>query len=183
MRPPARRAATSAEQLPQRSPGPSRAPFPLHGEGPGHAPAGGNFRGTATSACAGAEPCAVSFARRRTRKCAGGRQLPGNSYRSLRPGTRRAAADACRRPRVGTARHSWLSTRAGPRHAPRMHAEGPGECIARGRFRGTAPRPAQVGEIECSDPFGPNVRVSPYDHSRTPTMGSLILSGFKPCPA
>ena len=45
------------QQLPRNSyarlaPGPSRAPFPLHGEGPGSAPAGGNFRGTATSACA-----------------------------------------------------------------------------------------------------------------------------------
>ena len=80
------------------------------------------------------------------------RQLPGNSYLSLRPGTRRAAADACRRPRVVTARHSWLSTRAGPRHAPRMHAEGPGEWRERGSFRGTATS-ARAGAEPCAVPL------------------------------
>ena len=158
-----RRAATSGEQLPQRAPGDEacrdagrrprlvlRRSTPRsarrRGQGlprvctpkaPGRAPAGDNFRGTATSACAGAEPCAVSFARRRTRACAGGRQLPGNSYRSGRPGTRRV-------PRMHAAGHA--SSAAGPqlaghaawpRHAPRLHAEGPGECpcVMWGRLR------------------------------------------------
>ena len=103
--------------------------------------AGGNFRGTATSACAGAEPCAVSFARRRTRKCTGGRQLPGNSYLSLRPGTRRAAADACRRPRVVAARHSCSARARGQGMRSRMHAEGPGEWSERGQL----PRNSYLG--------------------------------------
>ena len=88
------------------APGPSRAPFPLHGEGPGHAPAGGNFRGTATSACAR------------------GRGVLPRMH---------AAGPAW-------ARHalSWLGTRAGPRHAPRMHAEGPGECARVGTLPGNS---------------------------------------------
>ncbi len=127
----------------------------LHGVRQPHAPAVSaisNFRGTACSACTGAEPCAVPLHGEGPGNATGGRQLPGNSYLSLRPGTRRAAADACRRPRVGTACHSGLSLCAGPRHAPRMHAEGPGEWRERESFLGTATG-ARAGAEPCAGPL------------------------------
>jgi hypothetical protein len=112
-------------------------------------PAGGLTSERATTSCAGPVcgrqlPWNSYLSGRRgravrlvlcTAKAPGTSRRAATSAEPLRqpaPGPRRAPADACRRPRVGTARTSKLSMRAAPRHGPRMHAEGPGHRRERG---------------------------------------------------
>jgi hypothetical protein len=137
MRRPGLRATTSVEQLPQRAPGPSRAPCALHGEGPGHVSSCGNFRGTATSACAGAEACA--------RGCMPPAPRGHGAHQQAEHarGAKAWAADARRRPRppqgAGQFRGRATCACAGaePCAVP-LHGAGPGNALAGDTLRGTA---------------------------------------------
>jgi hypothetical protein len=137
MRRPGLRATTSVEQLPQRAPGPSRAPCALHGEGPGHVSSCGNFRGTATSACAGAEACA--------RGCMPPAPRGHGAHQQAEHarGAKAWAADARRRPRppqgAGQFRGRATCACAGaePCAVP-LHGEGPGKRAREIRRTATA---------------------------------------------
>jgi hypothetical protein len=99
--------------------------------------AGGNFRSDATSAGAGAEPCAVSSCTAKApetarRATASGEQLPEPA-----PGPRRAAMQADgRRLRPRTAARVRALGR-GPRPAPRCTPKAPGTAPEWGCLRGT----------------------------------------------